>query len=94
MLTKEEREFMDLYVREEYTHDYYGYAQALTKGMGITYDHFARMYPFYVEAWKPLGGLQEVLPPLPDNPTPPCPWSSKEEMEARLVELESLVHSE
>ncbi len=65
MLTPEEREFMDPYVREEFSQDYHGCAQALTKGMGITNDHFARMYPFYVEAWKPLGGLREVTTSSP-----------------------------
>ena len=93
MLTTQEREYMDLYVREEFTHDYHGYAQELARGRGIVYDHFARMWPFYMKTWDQLGGIQEELPPFPANPTPPCPWASKEEFEARLAELESLVHS-
>lgn len=93
MLTTAEREFMDLYVKEEFTHDYHGYAQELARGRGIVYDHFARLYPFYIEEWDRLGGLQEELSPIPANPTPPCPWASREKFEARLAELKAPGHS-
>jgi hypothetical protein len=33
-------------------------------------------------------------PPLPDDPNLLCPWDSKEDLEARIAELESLVRSE
>lgn len=94
MLTIEEREFMDLYVREEFLHDYQGYAQTLSRDRGILYDHYAKMWPSYMEAWNLRGGFPDHIPPLPANPTPPCPWASKEELEARIAELESLVHSD
>jgi hypothetical protein len=89
MLTTQEREFMDLYVRASFMHDYDSYAMTLTKSLGITYDHFARMYPFYHETWKATGEWPDAFPPIPEDPEPPCPWPNKEAMEARLDELET-----
>ena len=55
MLTTQEREYMHLYVGEEFTHDYHGYAQELARGRGIVYDHFARMWPFYMKNVGSIG---------------------------------------
>jgi len=46
-----------------------------------------------MEAWAFKGGIPDYLPPLPENPTPPWDRASKEELEARIAELKSLVHS-
>ena len=40
-----------------------------------------------------LGEWPDDLPPVPDDPALPCPWESKEQLEARIAELESLVSS-
>lgn len=90
-LTREEREFYDVWFREDCyrTGDY---ATKLSHSRGIGYNHYARMYPFYIETWKVLGmecWEEEAMAPLPENPEPPCPWTSWEEMEARLDELET-----
>jgi hypothetical protein len=88
-LTDREREFMDLWVRASFMHDYDSYAMTTTKSLGITYNHFARMYPFYQETWKATGEWPDAFPPIPENPVPPCPWPSKEAMEVRLDQLET-----
>jgi hypothetical protein len=95
MLTLHERKFMDLWLREEYTHDYQGHAQTASRDRGITYDHYVKhyvkLYPFYQEAWKLIGQWPDHLPPLPDDPNLPCPWESQEKLEARLQELKSFI---
>jgi hypothetical protein len=91
MLTEHERRFMDLYLREGFTHDYEGRAHRDSWARGITYDHYVRLYPFYEEAWRTLGEWPDHLPPLPDDPDLPCPWDSREQLEARIAGLESLV---
>ena len=92
MLTTAEREFYDVWFREDCGFEA-TYATPLSHKRGITYDHYARMYPFYVETWRTIGEWSDGLPPVPSNPTPPCPWASKEEFEARLAELESIERS-
>ena len=91
MLTPHERQFMDLWLREEYTHDYEGHAQRASRDRGITYDQFVELYPFYQDAWKLIGQWPDHLPPLPEDPNLPCPWDSKEELEARLLELRAFI---
>jgi hypothetical protein len=80
---------MDLWLREGYTHDYEGHAQTTSRERGITYDHYVELYPFYPEAWKPIGQRPDHIPPLPEDPQLPCPWESREKLEARLQELDS-----
>lgn len=90
MLTPEERAFYDVWFREDCEHRA-DYATPLAHSLGVGYNHFARMWPFYHETWKKLG-LAEWdggTPPLPDNPEPPCPWPSRETIEARLEQLET-----
>jgi hypothetical protein len=91
MLTEHERRFMDLYLREGFTQDYEGHAHRASREKGIVYDHYVRLYPFYEEAWRCLGEWPDHLPPLPDDVSLPCPWDSKDHLEARIAELESLV---
>lgn len=86
MLTTAEREFYDVWFREDCGFEA-NYATPLSQERGITYDHYARMYPYYIEAWRTIGEWPDGFPPVPPNPTPPCPWASKEEFEARLAEL-------
>jgi hypothetical protein len=90
MLTEHERRFMDLYLREGFTHDYEGHAHRASRAKGIVYDDYVRLYPSYEEAWRLLGEWPDHLPPLPDHPALPCPWDSREQLEARIAELESL----
>jgi hypothetical protein len=94
MLTREEREFYDVWFMEDCEHTA-TYATPLAHSRGIDYNHFARMWPFYHETWKELGmeSWDGWAPPLPDNPEPPCPWPTREAMEARLDELETGPHS-
>jgi hypothetical protein len=93
MLSQAERQFMDLYLREGFTHDYEGHAHRVASERGITYDHFVELYPFYQEAWKLIGQWPDHLPPLPDDPMIGCPWESKDQLEARVRELRTLVAS-
>ena len=90
LLTPAEREFMDLYVRAVYMHDYDAYAKRAAKALGITYDHFSRMDPFYLETWKTSGEeWPDAIPPIPENREPPISWPSLKAFEARLDELET-----
>jgi hypothetical protein len=93
MLLEAERQFMDLFLREGFTHDYEGHAHRASWAKGIVYDHYVKLYPFYEETWETLGEWPDDLPPLPDDPALPCPWDSKEQLEARIAELESVVVS-
>ena len=93
MLTECERQFMDLFLREGFRHEYEGHAHRSAQARGIVYDHFVRLYPFYEETWRVLGEWPDELPPIPDDLALPCPWDSKERLEARITELESLVGS-
>lgn len=93
MLNQAERLFMDLYLREGFTHDYEGHAHRAALMRGITYDDFVELYPFYREAWKLIGQWPDHLPPQPDDPTLSCPWESKDQLETRLRELRTLVSS-
>ena len=89
MLTVLEREFMDLYVRASFNHDYDSYAMVESRRRGITYDHYNKLYPVYHETWKAIGEWPDHLPPIQANPTPPCPWATKEELEARIQFLQA-----
>lgn len=91
MLTKHERQFMDLFLREGFTQDDDGHAHRSSRARGIVYDDFVRLYPFYEETWRVLGKWPDHLPPLPEDPDLPCPWPSKERLEARIAELEAVV---
>jgi hypothetical protein len=93
MLSEHERQFMDLFLREGFMHDYEGHAHQASWAKGIVYDHYVKLYPFYEEAWRVLGEWPDHLPPIPDDPGLSCPWDSKEQVEARIAELESLVPS-
>jgi hypothetical protein len=91
MLTESERRFMDRYLREGFLHDYEGPAHQASWAKGIVYDDYVRLYPFYQEAWRLLGDWPDHLPPLPDDANMACPWGSREQLQARIAELESLV---
>ncbi len=91
MLTECERQFMDLFLREGFGQDYEGHAHRAARARGIVYDHFVRLYPFYEDAWRMLGEWPDDRPPLPPDPNLPCPWTSREQLEARIAELETLV---
>jgi hypothetical protein len=93
MLTTEEREFYDVWFREDCGHTA-TYATPLAHSRGIGYNHFLELWPFYIETWKSIGGedpWHDAFPPVPENPTPPCPWASKEEMEIRILSLQRSV---
>ena len=55
MLMEAERQFMDLFLREGFTHDYQGHAHQASGAKGIVYDHYVRLYPFYEETWSRVG---------------------------------------
>ncbi len=94
MLLEAERQFMDLFLREGFTHDYEGHAHRVSWAKGIVYDHYVKLYPFYEATWETLGEWPGDLPPVPDDPALRCPWDSKEQLEARIAELESVVASQ
>jgi hypothetical protein len=79
MLTTEEREFYDVWFREECGYPA-TYATRLSDERGITYDHFTRLEPAHMEYWGGAGHWGEPWPPLPDDPNLPCPWDSREHM--------------
>jgi len=89
MLTVAERQFMDLYVREGFTHDYNGHANSISKAIGITYDHFATLWKYYKVAWETVGEWPDHLPPLPPDPNMPCPWETVTALETRIKELQN-----
>ena len=89
-LTSHERQFMDLYIREMHLGDYDGHAHRLSDERGITYNHYTQLEPAYMEYWGGAGNWGGPWPPLPDDPKLPCPWESKEQLESRIAELESL----
>jgi hypothetical protein len=88
ILTQAEREFYDVWFREDCGYPAV-YATPLIHSRGITYDHLMRMYAFYIETWKSIGEWPDGFPPMPENPEPPCPWPTREALEARLEELET-----
>ena len=92
-LLPQERRFMDLYIREMHLGQSDGHAHRLSAERGITYSHYLQLEPAYMEYWGGAGNWGAPYPPLPDDPHLPCPWDSKEELEARIAELESLAHS-
>ncbi len=92
-LLPQERQFMDLYIREMHLGNYEGHAHRLSDERGINYEHFTQLEPFYMEYWGGAGNWGGPYPPLPENPNLPCPWDSREQMEARIAELGLLVHS-
>ncbi len=85
---------MELYIREMLLGDTKVYLIALLGQLGTTYAHYAR--------WNPHPCSIRMCRYLADLATPSsattrpclCPWDSKEALEARIAELESLVHSE
>ncbi len=88
-----ERQFMDLYIREMHLGQMEGHAHRLSEERGITYSHYLRLEPAYMEYWGGAGNWGGPYPPIPDDPDLPCPWDSRDQIEARIAELGSLVHS-
>jgi hypothetical protein len=72
MLTTEEREFYDVWFREDCGYPVV-YATPLAHSRGIGYNYFARIYPFYYETWQMIGQWPDGFRPIPDNPEPLCP---------------------
>jgi hypothetical protein len=93
-LLPQERQFMDLYIREMHLGQNDGHAHRVSAERGITYNHYLQLEAAYMEYWGGAGNWGGPYPPLPDDPNLPCPWASKEELEARIAHMESLVHSE
>ncbi len=92
-LLPRERQFMDLYIREMHLGQNAGHAHRLSRDRGITYDHYLRLEPAYMEYWGGAGNWGGPYPPLPDDPEMSCPWDSREHVEARIAEVEPLLHS-
>lgn len=91
--TRDERQFMDLYIREMHLGQYDGDAHRLSDERGITYDHHTPLEPAYMEYRGGAGNWGAPWPPLPDDPNLPCPWDSGEQIGARIADLASLSHS-
>jgi hypothetical protein len=90
LLTNNERQFMDLYIREMHLgHSQDGRAHLLSESRGITYDHYVQLESFYMEYWGGAGNWGGPQPPEPDDHNLPCPWSSREELEARIEHLKA-----
>jgi hypothetical protein len=75
-LTEHERRFMDLHLREMHLGQNDGHAHRLSRERGITYDHYLRLEPAYLEYWVGASNWGGPYSPLPDDPTPPYPWAS------------------
>jgi hypothetical protein len=84
MLTTAEREFLDLDYREGFLHEREGHAHEVAQARGITYDHCAQLWHPYKEAREHLGPWPEAFPPIPPDPSLPCPWESREDNEKRI----------
>lgn len=93
LLTDNERQWMDLYIREMHLGQYDAHAHRLSEERGITYNHCNQLHDAYMAFWGGAGNWGAPEPPLPDDPNLPCPWDSREHIEARIAELGSLVHS-
>jgi hypothetical protein len=91
MLTNQERLFLDLYYREGFLLED-GHAHQEAARRGITYDHCAALWHHYKEAraMDGSGPWDGPYPEVPNDPALPCPWESREQLEARIAELESL----
>ena len=87
MLTQHERQFLDLYYREGFLLEN-GHAHQEAQKKGITYDHCAALWHSYKEtrAADGSGPWDGPYPPLPNDLNLPCPWASKEALEARIKE--------
>ena len=91
MLTKQEQLFLDLYYREGFLlEDGHAHQEATRKG--ITYDHCAALWLLYKEARtaQGLGPWEGLYPDIPSDPNLSCPWDSREQLEARIEELQAL----
>lgn len=88
-----ERQFLDLSIREMHLGQNDGHGHRLSQERGITDNHYLQLEPAYMEYWGGAGNWGGPDPPLPDDPGLACPWDSREHLEARIAELEALVHS-
>jgi hypothetical protein len=89
-LTREELEFLSAWAREEKARDPYvlpaHQLQAAHQVRGVTLIRA-------IKAWARCEGRKdEDVFSLYDNPTPPWPWSSQEEMTQRLTEIAEEAH--
>lgn len=66
MLTTAEREFLDLYYRENFLHED-GQAHQMARERGITYDHCAAPWHPYKAARQSLGPWPDAFPPIPGD---------------------------
>jgi hypothetical protein len=88
MMTKQERLFLDLYYREDLLRED-GHAHQEAAKRGITYDHCAALWNPYkgARAAEGLGPWEDTYPEIPEDSNLPCPWESREDLEARIKEL-------
>jgi hypothetical protein len=88
MLARSERLFLDLYYRESFLLDD-GHAHQEARKRGITYDHCAALWHPYKETRMADGSgpWEDAFPPIPPDPSLPCPWESREEIEKRIEQL-------
>jgi hypothetical protein len=89
-LTSLQRDFLDRFYTEMANAEV-GYATALARKHGFTYQHFNRLWDSYLQSW---GGdtkaWKGAYPPLSPPPEPPIfPWPSLEALETQLEDEEA-----
>jgi hypothetical protein len=84
-LTSLQRDFLDRFFVENQTIEP-GYAFAVAREHGFTYEHFMRLWQAYHRSWgNDFGVWGRPYPPLSPPPDPPIfPWSSIQELEEQL----------
>ena len=79
MLYPQERQFMDLYIREMHLGQNDGHAHRLSAERGITYGHYLRLEPAYMEYWGGAGHWGAPIHLSPMIPTFLVPGAPKKD---------------
>ena len=85
-LTSLQRDFLDRFFVENQNLEP-GYAFAVAREHGFTYEHFMQLWKAYVRSWgNDLSTWGQPYPPLSPPPNPPLfPWASIQELEEQLT---------
>jgi hypothetical protein len=89
-LTSLQRDFLDRFYTENQKIEP-GYAFALARQCGFSYEHFMRLWRAYCRSWgNDFSVWGDLYPPLSPAPDPPIfPWASVQKLEQQLEEDEA-----
>jgi hypothetical protein len=84
-LTSLQRDFLDRFYTEMVDAEV-GYATALARKHGFTYQHFNRLWDSYLKSWGgDTNAWGKPYPPLSSPPASPIfPWTSIQDLEEQL----------